>query len=135
MGTFSIWHWLVVLAVIIFSIGLPILAILNENTDQRLGRLHFLGWLVIPTAINVVASMIARGTQAELLITAATGIIWLAIIYPLFQRYVRRARDAGMGKGIAYWSIVPLVNIVTTFILLFKGPHAAVQPATEPAGG
>jgi len=43
------------------------------------------------------------------------------ILYPFFQRIVRRARDAGMGKAIAYWSIFPGVVLFTSIFLLLKG--------------
>ena len=48
----------------------------------------------------------------------------------LMQRYVRRAREAGKGKLLAYFSIVPVVNMVTTIVLLLLPPSAA-----RPEGG
>jgi uncharacterized membrane protein YhaH (DUF805 family) len=45
-------------------------------------------------------------------------LMFLIYIFFLSRAYVRRSRDAGLSKSVAYLSIIPGVNIVTTLILL-----------------
>ena len=117
MGTFSIWHWVIVLV----FFGLPILAVYRENSSERLLRIGFLKWIGIYVGIPILFNFVARLLLVEG--GAVLGIallIGLILVYPFYQRVVRRARDAGMGKGIAYLTIVPLVSLFTILILLFK---------------
>ena len=120
MGAFGIWQWLIVFLAIFVMFGLPVLAIWKENSEQRLGRLKFFYWIlaivVVPFFIRVVGGIF----EAEVVPNLLAFIFLIAIIYPVYQRVVRRARDVGMGKMIAYLSVIPLVNIVTTLILLLK---------------
>ena len=132
MGTFSIWHWLIVLLVLLFIFGLPTLAVAKENSNLRTNRREFLLWIVayigIPFVIGFIGALLDEADISQLI-----GVIFgLAIIYPLYQRFVRRARDVGMGKTIAYLSIVPLVNIITTLILLFKGSQTGSIEVGKP---
>lgn len=121
MGTFSIWHWFIVLVVILILFGLPILAVYRENSSERLLRIGFLKWIGIyvgiPFLFNFVAGLLQVG---EVAVSGIAVLIGLILVYPFYQRVVRRARDAGMGKGIAYLTIIPLVNLFTMLILLFK---------------
>ena len=59
-------------------------------------------------------------------------LITIAVSYPFFQRIVRRARDAGMGKAIAYCSIIPGVFFFTGIFLLLKGrPKEPVEKINQ----
>ncbi len=128
MASISIWHWLVVLVVLFGVFGLPILAVRKERTDIRISRIRYAGWLlavlfVIPFAVGVLAVLMGIPEGAE-----ALGILsFIALAYPFFQRVVRRARDAGRGKAIAYWAIVPVVSVVALLLLLFLPPKPSVN--------
>ena len=120
MGTFSIWHWLIVLLILLFMIGLPALAVAKEDTELLTSRREFLLWITayigVPMIIGLVGGLLGDDGISQLI-----GLVFVfAVIYPLYQRYVRRARDAGMGKNIAYLSIIPVVAFLTTIILLVK---------------
>lgn len=105
------------LAIIIVAI----VAVLLETTEETISRLPFLGWFLAFTFLPAIVSALA-GTLASLVVS-------LAIIYPVYQRYVRRARDAGMGKTIVFLSVIPIVSLVTTLILLFAPGVRAYGPS------
>ncbi len=116
-----------------FGLGLlivSILAVLLEDSDETIGRLPFLGWLLAFIFLPAIASAIAGIFTSEVgrLFVSLAGT--LALTYPVLQRYVQRARDAGMGKTIAFLSIVPVVSFVTSLILLFA-PGATVRAHSE----
>ena len=116
MGSFSIWHFLVVFVIF----GLPVLAIIKENTGQKIGRLVFFYWILIYIGAPFVINYVGFAIGVDNITRPLSFVFWIALIYPIYQRTVRRARDAHMGKMIAYLSIIPLVNVVTTLILLSK---------------
>lgn len=92
-------------------LAVAVIAVVTENSEETTGRLTFLAWslafMLVPSLVSAVAG------------TMASFVLALVMTYPVYQVYVRRARDAGMSKTIAYLSIVPLVSIVTSLILLF----------------
>ncbi|MDC0190235.1 hypothetical protein OAJ77_03280 [Rhodospirillales bacterium] len=47
-------------------------------------------------------------------------IVTFPYVYIFYRRLVRRARDAGLGKGIVILGLVPILNMVIITILLFK---------------
>lgn len=96
---------------------LPVAAILVENTERTISRLPFFGWVLAFAFVPMIISAVA-GTIASL----AVGLL---LVWPVYQKYVQRARDAGMGKLIAFLSIVPLVSLITTLILLFAPGNAS----------
>ena len=120
MGAFSIWHWLIVLLVLVAIFGLPLLAIIMEKTDKRTKRLPFLYWLLGYYGLSFILNLVNVDSTVGVSLMAIVGLVMFVLLYPFMQQYVRRARDAGMGKVIAYLSIIPFVNIITTLILLFK---------------
>jgi hypothetical protein len=129
MGTFSIWHWIIVLGIF----GIPALAVWLEKSDVSLKRHQFLlrliGVVVAAAIVGYVTGYLvspADYAQAQGLLSILTWVLWDIFFY---RWLVQRARDAGMGKAIAYWAIVPVVNVVVLLILLFKfsvdGKHNA----------
>lgn len=128
MGTFSIWHWVVFFVVVFLMFGLPALAIAKESSELLTSRREFLLWIAAALGVPLIigTAVVLLGGDEK----TANGIGMLfvfLIIYPLFQRYVRRARDAGMGKLIAYLSIIPGVILATTVILLLKPGRAKAR--------
>ncbi len=96
---------------------LPIAAVLVENSERTISRLPFFGWVLAFAFLPMIISAIG-GTVASL-------VVALLLVWPVYQRYVQRARDAGMGKLIAFLSIIPLVSLITTLILLFAPGNAS----------
>ena len=126
MGTFSIWHWIVIL----FIFLMPVIAIATEKTDLKTTRINFLIWLFgVSLGSAVFGSIIPLIVEDQGAARIVVLVFGLCLVFPLYRQYVRRARDSGMGKTIAYLSVIPLVNLITTLILLFK--KGAFQAATE----
>ena len=123
MGTFSIWHWIIVL-IVLGVWFIPLVAVYRENSNKIIGRLGFLKWLGIFYGIPIVSVIIGRLDLIEentIDIIGGLGYLCaLIFVYPFFQNVVRRSRDSGMEKLIAYLTIIPLVDIITILILVFK---------------
>lgn len=56
--------------------------------------------------------------DAEYIGSILVFIAYLGGLYLLFCWIVRRARDAGMSKKIAYWTAVPVVQSFTFLVLM-----------------
>lgn len=123
MGTFSLWHWLIILLIFV-----SVAAVATESSNKTTSRRNFSFWIlgifVICNVIFVVTNLV---TNDEKISNLAVFIIFIIASFPLYQRYVRRARDAGMGKTIAYISILPVANFVCPIILLFKSSAEAIE--------
>ncbi|HEY5609231.1 MAG TPA: DUF805 domain-containing protein [Alphaproteobacteria bacterium] len=115
MGSFSIWHWIILLAIF----GVPLIAVALERSDRRLSRKEFLLWV-----IGIVAGSAALNFVLRELFGMAGTVVWfiafLAAAYFYQQALVRRARDAGHGKTLAYLAIIPVLNIAIMIYLLIK---------------
>lgn len=102
---------------------IPILGVYFENSDKLLTRKYFVPLaLVYGICIPLVLwSSETIGLTFEQWVIAK--LIWLVTGYFVMQCYVRRARDAGFGKVIAYlsiipFSIIPFLNTLTSLLLL-----------------
>jgi uncharacterized membrane protein YhaH (DUF805 family) len=124
MGTFSLWHWLIIL--LIFSI--PVAAVATESSNKTTSRRNLSFWILgIFVICNVTSFVTYLVTKDGKFSNLSVFIIFMIASFPLYQRYVRRARDAGMGKTIAYISILPVANLVCPIILLFKSSAEAIE--------
>jgi hypothetical protein len=120
--------WQIVLVVIF--IGTPCIlawtSVKRENSGNRISRARFAAWVFIPLTIVVFMAFVSGlGTigspQGLKSISSASILIaWYALSYPFFKRVVQRARDINYSKAIAFWTIVPFVNIFTILFLLLK---------------
>ena len=132
MGEETLAIYGAMLASIVVAFGVPLLAIFRENSELTMSRGPFIAW----TALLLFALPVVLGIVADALPGLATYIVLLVagacIIYVFFQRVVRRARDAGKGKQIAYLAVIPLVGMVVLVILMVipsAGPGGAAQAA------
>ena len=105
-------------ALIVVVIVAPIVAIYRENGNLTIRRGRFALWvllylIVAPTVVNVVAEILPNIAGY-----AIVAIIGAVITYLFYQRVVRRARDAGKGKRIAYVGVIPIANLVVFVILM-----------------
>lgn len=116
------------------------LAVYSENSGLALGKRDFLRWMVIYwVAAGLIFSLAM--TPVTILLNAVLSIshdphffanifqhilaaIWIAfsaVVNWLFMwRVVRRARMADMGMTVAYLSVIPGINMLTTLILTFN---------------
>lgn len=106
-------------------IGLPsivaVVAVWSERSAKRLKRLPFVGWFVWLIAIWVLLSFFIWSfvlDTGQFLVVLAFFLA--AFAYPAYRWVVRRGRDAGLGKWIAYISIVPILNIIAFAFLALK---------------
>ena len=117
----------------------PIIAIATENSDKRTGRMELAFWFFgrlfcMPALILFVGA--AAGQPAAAMKLAL--VYCTVMMFFVYRRFVRRARDAGMGKTIAYLTVVPFVSLIAIPILLFKksadpahGSQSAVVAVTS----
>ncbi len=67
----------------------------------------------LPAVFGIVAQFLpGLATDAVLVVAGA------CFVYVFYQRLVRRAREAGKGKRIAYVGAIPLANLVVFVILM-----------------
>jgi uncharacterized membrane protein YhaH (DUF805 family) len=112
---FSIWELIILLVIF----GVPLVAVYRENSEHRINRLPFLLWVVAPYVVGLIGGYLGGTLGSEGFGGFVGLVVALAISYLSYQRYVRRAREAGLGKLIAYLSVIPLVNVLTTLVLIF----------------
>jgi uncharacterized membrane protein YhaH (DUF805 family) len=123
MGSFSIWHWLIVLLVLAF----PAIVVATERSGKRASRSIFalgLGVVLFYACLPDVLWLFFDVQIGNLI-----GLIWLvgiALTVWFYRLIVQRARDAGHSKIIAYLACVPAVNLFVYIYLLFPGGKADV---------
>jgi hypothetical protein len=113
----------VVIFILVFAI--PIIGTRNENTNKTIGRLRFLAWFVLALLLLFIG--FAGGLS--IIIVA----VFFIFSYFFQQAVVRRARDAGYSKRLAYWAIVPVANLCICIYLLFASSKRETihQPTTS----
>ncbi len=93
MGTFSIWHWVIVLLVILILFGLPSLAVYRENSSERLLRIGFLKWIGIYVGIPILFSFVAGLLQQALAASPCfPSRVWTQLIHNLMAKMWTMAR-------------------------------------------
>ena len=99
-------------------------AVGRENSGLRVRRRDFAPWagmcvFALPALASMVTASLPGAAVDAVLILAGT-----CITYVFQRRVVRRARDAGMGKRIAYIGAIPIVNLAV-FVILLAAPTAS----------
>ena len=128
MGTFSIWHWLIVIAVVMLVGLVPILAASSKKTLARkayalrtisaYGAMLLIGFLAGATEGEAASSLLASGVGLLMNLTLAI----LALVWS-----VHRVQDIGWAKWWCLLLFVPLVGLIFWLVLLFKpGSHTDV---------
>ena len=123
----TVGDWLFVLA-ISAGIYLPaLIAVITERSSLRAGRasylIAFLIGVVGPLAIVWLLDELVSPSDGSF--TFAWMAAWLVLQVWFYRVLVRRTRDAGHGRSLAYWAVAPLVGSFICIYLLF--------PATKPA--
>jgi len=112
MGTFAIWHWFIVLAILL----MPLLPIFLASADERLTRTEYLarslGVIVAGFVLNGIA------TLAPFLFLLSLPLTILS--YFLFLLWtVHRLQDVGGSRWVAFLFILPFVGIFVWIALIF----------------
>ena len=96
-----------------------IVAVFNENSEQRMNRSDYIATFII---LFFLVAMLGVGLSIALPTVApfVQLIALLIISYPLAQRSTRRARDAGWEKAPVYCMLIPVIGFVLIFVLFFK---------------
>ena len=125
--TLAIYGALLVALVVL--VGVPAVAVYRENSDLTMRRGPFIAWV----AVCVIVLPVVFGVVESALPGLATSIVLMVaiacILYVFYQRLVRRARDAGMGKRIAYIGVIPLASLVVPVILMIVRSASPGEPA------
>lgn len=106
------------LVALVILIGVPAVAVYRENSGLTMRRWPFVLWvalylIVLPAVFGIVAQLLP-GLATDVVLVVAGA--WF--VYVFYQRLVRRAREAGKGKRIAYVGTIPLANLVVFVILM-----------------
>lgn len=127
MGTFSIWHWVMVILLFVW----PAIFVATERTHKTMTRLEFICWVLgfLLFGLAIYGLQVAIGPGASS-INIFLLIVNFGIAIALYRFIVRRCRDAGHGKTLAYVAVIPLVNLVVILYLMIKG-----QKKDTPTGG
>jgi uncharacterized membrane protein YhaH (DUF805 family) len=100
----------------------PIFIIWFEKSGRVLNRGQFAARAIGLILFNFALSLAIQGFEGGTLLVAI--IIYLLIsagfLFFLYRWVVQRARDAGLGKTIAYVSIIPVVNLGILIYLIAK---------------
>ncbi len=126
--------FILVVALLTFAvvIAIPAVAVWRENSALTMARKEFALWVALVVGLSIAASALEAMVQNPAIdIAAAVGMLCIGYIF--YQRLVRRARHAGMGKRIAYVGVIPPANFFVVLFLLFKRGAGPADPA--PAAG
>jgi len=135
MGTFSIWHWIIVLV----FIGVPVTAIAFANGHKTLSRLPYFWRTLGVWAANLGLWFVADGlpdtasdqTMAATILVFCIVALILGVLETLWS--VHRIQEIG---GSKWWSLllwVPAVNLIYIAFLIFYPGQATVEPSGEDA--
>lgn len=130
MGSFSIWH-LVVLLVFVVT---PVAMIALTTPKYRVRRKRYALGLLAALVLTVFAGVIAEQQREGDGISDIAMVVMFALLgwsFYLIRLSAGRAQDAGFSKWIVLLTAIPLVNLVLVAVLLVK-PSKALTPPLEP---
>ena len=123
MGTFSIWHWLIVLVIYLLVIIIPIATV---RPSTRVSRKTFAirGSVIVVAliGIGVLLGHLSPDVTSPLDPELADGLLSLASLVaaiPFVRWSSGRAQDAGWSKWRCLVFMVPVANIILVIQLLF----------------
>lgn len=129
--TFSIWHWLIVLAIVASVYAPLIIAVATERSGRRASRRTYLLAFLVGMVVPVASTMLLEGRTDD----QQVFLVWLVVVVAIqawfYRVLVRRARDAGHAKSLAYWALFPIIGFFICVYLLFPAGTLAKPPASE----
>ena len=116
MGTFSIWHWLIVLMVLV----MPSIPIAVANKDKRLARLPYFYRILALIVVGVMFKVLSERSDdpGAIIIVMLVGV-WIALWVLQFVWSVHRAQDIGWSKWWTLLFVVPGINLLYVLAILF----------------
>lgn len=138
MGTFSIWHWLIVLIALIV-LASPAIVIALASPVKTLRRMPYV-WRILGAVVLIFAlALILNGLIGEEPdpATAALGLIALPVelaVYVLVVLWsVHRIQATGLSR---WWNLIlclPFVNLLWIVVLMVIPGRAATRGGAEDA--
>lgn len=122
MGTFSVWHWVIVFTLIV--ILAPVLGIIMAGKEREIGRLAYAFRAGGVIFLSLVAQYLVRNSfEIDPSNSAFVGLGILAIntlfLFLLARWSVHRLSEIGISRWAALFLIVPLLNIILVLSLCF----------------
>lgn len=121
MGTFSIWHWAIVLAFFALYVVPVVAADPSKTMARKPYALRTLGFFIAIVVVNAIAGGIGNEAAIIGLILGAP----LAVFMVLWS--VHRTRDIGWSKWWCLLFLIPFVGLIFWLVLLFKPGRKGVQ--------
>ena len=128
MGTFSIWHAVIVLIVLAFF-AIPVVAIARTRADDLRGRAKvwkvFGAIFLLVVAQSIAQSALPPGQVAPILL--GSMIVGVFISYWAARTLAARCQDLSWSRWVALVQLIPLVNLMFFIVL---GTLRSRQPAS-----
>ena len=102
----------VITAYLVVYVLVPFFAVRTENTDEVTPPLTFLAWFLAGYVGPIVVAFYVGpklGFQFGLWLPSLA--VSVVSVFVAFRHLVRRARDAGFGRNLAFAAIVPLITL------------------------
>jgi len=115
-----VWFWL---PIVIIYFLLPIIAITTEKSDRTISRTIYLYWIIgwiAYTSIRISVDRFAAPPELAFFVVVGAALLVYQTWY--YRLMVKRLRDAGQGKSLAYVAIIPTIDIFIAIYLLIAAP-------------
>lgn len=116
MGTFSIWHWLIVLMVLGVIFGSIVAAVLTRSHLRR-GQYttRFAIYVVTSTAIAILVNV----SEEAAVVLPMIPLGWV-LMFLIYRWTAMRLNDVGWNRWWSLLWLIPLVGIVLGIVLCIK---------------
>ncbi len=123
MGTFSIWHWLVVLLFIVAPVAVGAWTGWKRHITQKTYAIIFCGLLAVGIIGEITIEAIGQAGVVVVLVTSPI------IVFMFVHTIVRRLNSVDWPKWPA---CIPFINGMVGIVLLFKRTPEPVKARKEP---
>lgn len=132
MGSFSLWHWLIV----VVGVGIPLAVIALTSAERRTSRGAYFAWLV-GTLAAIAATRVAVGQVRDVSMSGQLALGQLVLSWVLFGFLIRaavgRLQDAGHRRWWAMLFVVPVLNLVAYIVIGCLRPRTTTaSPEASP---
>ncbi len=123
MGTFSIWHWLIVLMVF----AGPVIPIALANKDKTLTRLPYFYRIAGGLVLGILSEW---SDNLSVVLIVVIVCIALAMWVLEYLWSVHRAQDIGWSKWWTLLFVLPGINLIYLLVILSR-PSRKVEEQQE----